>query len=261
MVGSTFKRINIQQIKNFTIPMPSPFEQQAIAEALSDVDALISALDRLIAKKRAIKQGAMQELLRPKDTWVTESIGALFHLSTGSSKSKVLSHAGRFVVMDMGSVSSVGTILASKRTDYDGDILILGDLVMPKDDIGGGQIIGKVAFIDRDTEYVLGDHVYRLQKTQSQIDTLFFYHLINSSFVNSELKKKVAGSAQLGLGRKSVMEQSIAFPADPTEQTAIATILSDMDAEIAALERRRDKTKLLKQGMMQELLTGRIRLV
>jgi type I restriction enzyme S subunit len=74
------------------------------------------------------------------------------------------------------------------------------------------------------------------------------------------LRKKVIGSAQLGLGRKSVEEQEILFPS-PTEQTAIATILSDLDAEIAALEARRDKTRALKQGMMQELLTGKTRLV
>ena len=85
-------------------------------------------------------------------------------------------------------------------------------------------------------------------------------YVINSHKINSELRKKVIGSAQLGLGRKSVVEQEIAFPA-LEEQTAIAALLSDLDAELAALEARRDKTRALKQGMMQELLTGRTRLI
>lgn len=129
---------------------------------------------------------------------------------------------------------------------------------MPKDDIGGGRIIGKVAVIDKNAKYVLGDHVYRLRSKVD--DSTFLSYMINSYGINSALRKKVAGSAQLGLSRKSVEVQELKIPSLP-EQSSIATILSDMDAEIEALEARRDKTKSVKQGMMQELLTGRIRLV
>ncbi len=129
---------------------------------------------------------------------------------------------------------------------------------MPKDDIGGGNIVGKVGYIDSDDTYVLGDHVYRLVANKG--NSLFLSYVINGYRTNAELRKKVIGTAQLGLGRKSVDEQEIPFP-PIEEQTAIATVLSDMDAELAALEARRDKTRALKQGMMQELLTGRIRLV
>ncbi len=91
-------------------------------------------------------------------------------------------------------------------------------------------------------------------------DPLFLSYVINGYQTNNALRKKVIGSAQLGLGRKSAEEQEIPFPL-LCEQTAIAEVLSDMDAELAALEQRRDKTRALKQGMMQELLTGRTRLV
>jgi len=148
--------------------------------------------------------------------------------------------------------------MVSKPTNYSGDFLNTGDLVMPKDDIGGGNIIGRVGYIDANDTYVLGDHVYRLSANIG--DSLFLSYVINSHRINSDLRKKVIGSAQLGLGRKSVIEQEVEFP-PLLEQTAIAAILSDMDTEIASLEQKRDKTRLMKQGMMQELLTGRIRLV
>jgi type I restriction enzyme S subunit len=95
---------------------------------------------------------------------------------------------------------------------------------------------------------------------QRRGDPRFLAYIINSHTTNRALRKKVIGSAQLGLGRRSVEEQEIPFP-QTVEQTAIADVLSDMDAELAGLEERREKTRALKQGMMQELLTGKTRLV
>jgi type I restriction enzyme S subunit len=104
----------------------------------------------------------------------------------------------------------------------------------------------------------MGDHVYRL--TANLGNPLFLSYVINAYRTNTALRKKVIGSAQLGLGRKSVDEQEMPFPPHD-EQNAIASVLSDMDAEIAALETKLAKARQVKQGMMQELLTGRIRLV
>ncbi|MDB4432021.1 restriction endonuclease subunit S [Akkermansiaceae bacterium] len=260
--------ISQAQIENFVAPMPTKAEQEAIAEALSDADALIESLEQLIAKKRQIKQGAMQELLTGKKRlpgfsgeWEVKTLGSLFTLSAGRSKSNALSGGEGFIVMDMGSVSSDGATIASKRTASADDLLDTGDLVMPKDDIGGGNIIGRVAYIDRNHAYVLGDHVYRLRRMDNRVEPKFFYYLINSAHVNRSLRTKVAGSAQLGLGRKPVLEELLHFASNEDEQTAIATILSDMDAEIAALETKLAKARQVKQGMMQELLTGNIRLI
>ena len=256
--------INGKEYGELQLPLPSLIEQRAIAEALSDVDGLLNALEALIAKKRAIKQATMQQLLTGRTrlpgfsgAWETKRLGEIFSIFAGSSKSQYILQIGRYFVVDMGSVGTEGQLITTKQTDYEGDFLKEGDLVMPKDDIGGGKIIGKVAYIDADDLYVLGDHVYALRLTEGF--PKYFSYLINRYETNSSLKSKVGGSAQLGLSRKAVEEQEVPIPTYE-EQRAIASILSDIDAEIAALEQRRDKTRAIKQGMMQQLLTGRVRL-
>ena len=257
--------LSLNQIGDIAIPMPPILEQRAIATAMSDVDTLLAKLDQLIAKKRDLKQATMQQLLTGETrlpgfggAWEVKRLGDVFSIFAGKSKSSYVTAGGRYWVVDMGSVSTDGKLVVSKATNYYGDFLNIGDLVMPKDDIGGGGIIGRVGYIDSAETYVLGDHVYCLRVNRG--NPLFLSYVINGYRINSELRKKVIGTAQLGLGRKSVDEQEVPFP-PLDEQTAIATVLSDMDAELAALEARRDKTRALKQGMMQELLTGRIRLV
>lgn len=264
-VGSTMVNLNQGVLHGLKIQFPPLPEQRAIAAALSDTAALLSSLDRLLAKKRDIKQAVMQQLLTGKQRlsgfrgeWEAKRLGELFDITTGSSKTKYIKKGGRYLIVDMGSVSVQGKLIASKPTDYSGDFLKRGDLVMPKDDIGGGNIIGKAAYIDEDDRYILSDHIYALKIRPG--NSLFLSHVINGNATNSALRKKVSGSAQLGLGRKSVEEQLVPFP-ELAEQTAIAAVLSDMDAEIDALQERRDKTRAVKQGMMQELLTGRTRLV
>lgn len=262
-------KLALTRIRKFQLPLPSDkAEQTAISTVLSDTDRLISVLEKFIAKKRNIKQGAMQELLTGKKRlpgfsrkWGMKKLGDVFLLSATCSKTKFIDEGGNYLIMDMGSVSSSGQMIASKKTFLSTNLLKIGDLVMPKDDIGGGNIIGKVAYINQDNKYVLGDHVYKLTVKTSEADTLFFSYLINSYVVNSKLRKKVAGSAQLGLGRKSVEEQDVKIPDEKTEQTAIAQVLSDMDVEIKRLEQKLAKYRMLKQGMMQELLTGKTRLI
>ena len=257
--------INGQEYGTLLLPLPGPAEQRAIAEALSDVDGLLGALEALIAKKRAIKQAAMQQLLTGKTRlpgfsgeWETKRVGDIFAIRVGSSKSQYIVHGGSYLIVDMGSVAPDGRLIAAKNTNQAGDFLLKGELVMPKDDIGSGKIIGKVAYIDANGLYVLGDHIYALRLKQGQ--PRFFSYLINHYETNSSLRSKVGGSAQLGLQRKAVEEQGVPVPT-LEEQVAISAFLSDMDAEIAALEQRRDKTRAVKQGMMQQLLTGRVRLV
>jgi type I restriction enzyme, S subunit len=262
LTGTTIRNLSLRSIRETPIPIPpTKAEQTAIATALSDADALIQSLEKLIAKKRLIKQGAMQKLLKPKGGWVVKKLGDCFKLSAGKSKSGYIDKSGLFIIMDMGSVSTEGKIIPNKRSNKMQDILDYGDLIMPKDDIGGGNIIGKVAFIDRRNKYILGDHVYRLRKCDENVNPLFFHYLINSIYVNYYLKKKVSGSAQLGIGRRSVEEQEVIIPKLINEQSNIAVILSDMDAEIDILKSKLEKYKQIKQGMMQNLLTGKIRLV
>lgn len=265
MAGSTHQTIYMPTFRKLLIPLPPLREQLAIAAALSDVDALLEGLDRLIAKKRDLKQAAMQQLLTGETRlpgfggeWETKRLGELFSLRIGSSKSRYIVQGGRYLVVDMGAVARDGRLIASKRTEYRDDFLIRGDLVMPKDDIGGGNIIGKIAFIDENDRYILGDHVYALRLVEGE--SQFFAYMINAYEVNRSLRSKAAGSAQLGLSRKAVLEQEVLVPGI-AEQKAIARALSDMDADIDVLDQRRAKTADLKQAMMQELLTGRTRLV
>ena len=264
-VGTTMINLNQGTLAGLKIQLPPLPEQRAIATALSDVDGLLGGLDRLIAKKRDLKKAAMQQLLTGQTRfpgfhgeWEVKRLGNAFTITAGKSKSAYVVEYGDFWVCDMGSVSIEGRLIVSKRTNYRSDFLKQGDLIMPKDDIGGGNIIGKVGYIDADGTYILGDHVYCLRALEG--DPRFLAYVINSHHVNSELRTKVIGSAQLGLGRKSVNEQQIQFPPLP-EQTAIASVLTEMDGELAALERRREKTRALKQAMMQELLTGKTRLI
>jgi type I restriction enzyme S subunit len=259
---SSVDSVRREMIAEMKLPFPKQIsEQNAIADALSNIDELISQTEKLIDKKKAIKLGVMQELLKPKEYWVTKKLGDIFKLSASSSKSNYIVNGGKYIIMDMGAVSSNGTILKTKRTDYNSDILSFGDLVMPKDDIGGGNIIGKVGFIDKDDSYILGDHVYKLQVNTASIDSLYFYYLINSVYVNKYLRSKASGSAQLGLGRKSVLEQELVFPESRIEQTYTAEIIYEMDQAILVLENKSQKLKYQKQGMMQALLTGKIRLL
>ena len=257
--------INGQEYFTFRIPLPHLSEQRAIAEALADVDGLLVALEALIAKKRAVKQATMQQLLTGKirlpgfvGAWETKRIGDMFSIRVGASKRQHIVDGGSYLIVDMGSVAADGRLIAYKRTDYDEDFLEKGELVMPKDDIGGGKIIGKVAYIDAEDLYVLGDHVYSLRLKSGY--PRFYSYLINRHDTNSSLRSKVGGSAQLGLARKAVADQEVPVPT-VDEQAYIAAVLYDIDTEITALERRREKTLAVKLGMMQLLLTGRVRLV
>jgi type I restriction enzyme S subunit len=189
-IGSSQRALTIVVLKDVQIAVPPLHEQRAIAAVLSDVDALISALDKLIAKKRAVKTAAMQQLLTGKQRlpgfsgeWEVKSLGEVCSISVGKSKSKYINGGGRYLIVDMGSVSTTGKLISTKRTDYKDDFLNLGDLVMPKDDIGGGNIIGKVAYIDEDNRYVLGDHVYVLKARLGS--SLFLSYVINGHDINS----------------------------------------------------------------------------
>lgn len=258
--------INGKQYATLPIPLPpTVLEQEKIAEAVNSVEILNESLKRLIEKKQDIKQGTMQKLLTGKtrlpgfyEEWESDTLGNIFQIWTGSSKSKLFSENGLNYVVDMGSVSRNGELLVSKKTNFSSDFLLRGDLIMPKDDIGVGLIIGRTAFIDSNYKYILSDHLYAMRCKKG--DSKFFHYMINSHRINCELRVKCVGTAQLGLGLDSVRNQIISFPR-LNEQQAIAEILSDMDAEISALEQRLEKAKAIKQGMMQQLLTGRIRLV
>jgi type I restriction enzyme S subunit len=251
MVGSTFKRANVLQIRNFTIPMPAPSEQQAIAEALSDANALIESLDQLIAKKHQIKQGTMQELLTGKrrlpgfsGAWVVKRLGEVANIKTGgrNNQDKVEDGAYPFFVR-----SSTVERINSFSHDCEA-ILIPGE---------GG--IGSIF------HYIFGkfdvhQRVYAITRFTNETSGKFIYFYMATKFGAHAMENSVKATVD-SLRLPTFLDFEITMPPTLAEQTAIATVLSDMDTELAALEVRLAKAQQIKQGMMQELLTGRIRLL
>ncbi len=259
--------LNKNILLNVNIAMPSLPEQQKIAEVLTDLDDLIAELEKVRDKKQAIKIGAMQELLTGKrrlpgfnKPWKEVELGEIGRFDTSSGKSAYQDIFGKYLIVDMGAVSSDGKLIANKYMNYAQDFLKYGELVMPKDDIGGGLIIGKTAVIPEDNRYILGDHVFKITVADSE-NPYFISAAINSDAVSKEIHKLVTGSAQLGLAKSNIKQVVLKVPKEKAEQTAIANILSDMDDEISAINDKINKYKQIKAGVADELLSGRIRLI
>ena len=265
--GGIVSRLYNKDIVNLKISIPSLLEQQKIAEVLTDLDDLIVELEKLRDKKQAIKIGAMQELLTGKrrlpgfnKPWKEVELGEIGRFDTSSGKSAYQDTFGKYLIVDMGAVSSDGKLIANKYMNYAQDFLKYGELVMPKDDIGGGLIIGKTAVIPEDNRYILGDHVFKITVADSE-NPYFISAAINSDAVSKEIHKLVTGSAQLGLAKSNIKQVVLKVPKEKAEQTAIANILSDMDGEISAINDKINKYKQIKAGVADELLSGRIRLI
>ena len=252
--------VNKTQFGETLVPIPpTKSEQTAISTALSDADALITSLEKLIEKKRAIKQGAMQELLKPKEGWEVKKLGEIAEVVGGGTPSTFVSEYWNgtinwFTPTEIGTkkysfesqrkltkkgfsncsakMLPVGTILLTSRAGI-GDLSILT--------IEGCTNQGFQSLISKDG--YSNEYIYYLMLT-----------------LKNELLQNASGSTFLEISPNKIKQIEISI-SDYEEQTRIATILSDIDAEITALEQKLAKYKQIKQGMMQELLTGRIRLV
>lgn len=256
-------KLALTRIRQFAIPLPpTTAEQEAIAGALSDADALIESLEKVIAKKRLIKQGAMQELLTGKrrlpgfeGQWRAMRFGdvaaqrqervdprrggtpafcvELEHIQRGTGQLSGSSQAGE--ESSLKSIFRVGDVLFGKLRAY----------------------LRKYWLADR--EGLCSTEIWVLAANRRLVVPEFLYHVVSTDkFV--ETASTAYGTHMPRSDWDLVRNHELSIPTLP-EQTAIATVLSDMDAEIAALEARLAKARQLKQGMMQELLTGRIRLV
>src|ERR1017187_1389866 len=267
--GNGQPNLNTDLIGRFKFPLPpTKFEQEAIAGTLSDADALIEALEQLIAKKRHIKQGAMQELLCPKDGWVEKRLGDTCDLKArigwqGLTTAEYLASGDYCLVT--GTDFKNGYIdwdncLYVEETPYKQDKNIQlrqHDVLVTKD-----GSIGKVALVSHlGKPATLNSGVFVIRPIEGAFHSMFFYYLLCSNVFSEFLRQLSAGSTISHLYKKDFFNFFYRTPAAITEQTAIAAVLSDMDAEIAALEAKLAKARQIKQGMMHNLLTGRIRLV
>lgn len=254
--GNTIKTIGLPYFKELTIPLPKADEQKRIASALSDMDALIIGLDRLISKKRDIQQATMQQLVTGQcrlpgfsGVWEIKQLGDIVELIMGQSpsSSNYNRHGDGLPLIqgnaDIADRITIKRIFTTELTKLGkcGDILL--SVRAP---------VGEVARAAFDV--CLGRGVCAIRGGSE-----FLYHYLIS--IESSWARLSKGSTFDSINSAELRTLELRLPPSQEEQSAIATILSDMDSELAALETRRDKARQLKQGMMQELLTGRIRLV
>ena len=248
-------------------------EQRAIAEALSDMDGLIAALDKKIAKKRLLKQGAMQQLLTGKkrlpgftDEWVEKPIRLLCKLYgrigfRGYTKADLV-HKGEGAITFSPSDIHEQVIsytncdyISWRKYDESPEIQVFnGDIIFCKT-----ASIGKCAIITNLPEKATINPQFVVLKDFKCNNEWLYYSIIDRKF-QTVVSGITGGSTIPTMSQEKLYEQTLLCPPTIEEQQAIATILSDMDKEIADLEAQRDKYRLLKSGMMQKLLTGQIRL-
>lgn len=265
--GSTMKHLNITAMQYLSLPKPPLPEQRAIAEALSDVDALIAALDKLIAKKRDIKQATMQELLTGKThlpgfsgVWEVKRLGEITSRYTnGGTPSTLVPEYWTGHIPWITGADVVGQRVANIRRFITHDAVASSSTnVVDKGDllVVSRTGVGKLAVAPFDIAISQDLTGVKLVK-ELALTAFVFMYFDHKRFLLTNLNQ---GTSIAGITRDVLADVAISLPS-LDEQSAIASFISDMDAEITALEERRDKTYMLKQGMMQELLTGRIRLV
>ena len=293
--------INLEKLNPYKLCVPPKEEQTAIANALSDVDALLTELEKLIAKKQAIKTATMQQLLtgktrlpqyatytegekqgQPKGTkpselgeipedWKVQTVDEQLKLLTdfeanGSFESVAQNvsikdndgYAWYVRATDLENSSSLSKVkyVDAKSYSFLKKTSLYGDELL----ITKRGEIGKVYFFEMKTEHAtLAPNMYLL-KLNENVCGKFLYYFFKSDIGQKLLKKNNASTSLGALYKDDVKSMLIALPSELEEQTAISTILSDMDNEIQTLEQRLAKTRQIKQGMMQQLLTGRTRL-
>lgn len=251
LTGSTIKNLGLGTIRVTPIPLPpTKAEQTAIATALSDMDALIEAQGKLIAKKRAIKQGAMQELLKPKEGWevktleeITDCLDNLRVPLNEEQRSKM-----------KGDIPYCG---ANGIVDYVNDYVIDDKIILIAEDGGYfDEYLTRPIAYQMEGKCWVNNHAHILKAKKGQDQDFIFYSLVHKNILSF-----LASGTRAKLNKSQMYRIEIYVPATEAEQTSIACILSDMDTEIDQLENQLAKNRQVKVGMMQELLTGKKRLI
>lgn len=269
---TSIAHLGARRFERLHLPWPQrESEQRAIAEVLSDGDRLLAALEALIAKKRAVKQAAMQQLLTGKTRlsgfsgdWETKRLGEVGHFLKGSGVKRDDSQSGPLACVRYGEIYTTHhdyvrqfNSWISPKVAATATRLVYGDLLFA----GSGETkeeIGKcVALVICAEAYAGGDIVIL---RPSNVDPLFLGYALNMPDAARQKASFGQGDAVVHISAAALAQVSLSLPSRD-EQSAIAAVLFDVDAEISALEARRDKARAVKHGMMQQLLTGRMRLV
>lgn len=274
--------VSCLDLAKFYVAYPPPPEQRAIAEALSDVDGLLGGLDRLIAKKRDLKQAAMQQLLTGQTRlpgfhgeWPEKTFAELFSFSGGYSASRDQLSAEGHCYLHYGEIHGATKTTIDTRADYPNipkldipltrvaskSLLEDGDVVFvdaSEDDDGTSR---HVVVLNKDNKpFISGLHTIVAKSKTDELAHIYRRYCFQTAAIRQQFLFYAVGTKVSGISKTNIAKLKMPVPSVP-EQTAIASVLTEMDAELAGLEQRREKTRALKQAMMQELLTGRIRLV
>ena len=279
--GTAQKQFNISDAIDFIYPVPPFPEQKTIAQTLSDVDALIAALDKHIAKKRNIKTGTMQQLLTGKtrlpgfgegkgykktevgvipEDWKISHISnlTLSHKQGYYTKEKYVVNGTRLVrITDLYNPKidyESMPMLSISDKDFEQYKIAIGDFLFAR-----SGAIGRYGIVKDKINAIFGSYIIRFNFKTDRLLNDFFGYLFETKIIFNQLLSITQGSSNININAGNIKSLKIALPSI-TEQQALAQVLSDMDKEITALEKRRAKTQAIKQGMMQELLTGRTRL-
>lgn len=273
--GATINQITNGDFKIVKIALPTSNDEEiAIASSLSNVDKLISSLEKLITKKKAIKQGAMQELLTGKrrlpgfsGEWETRTLHEISNEMVdgpfGSNlKTEHYTTERQVRIIQISNIGEAGWNNANvKYTTFIHAAELQRCIVQP-----GSILIAKMmpagrAIIcpDNEKSYILGSDVVKVVPNSS-VDSRYLVYATKSRFYLDQIADDTQGSTRARTSVSKLRKTAILFP-EKDEQIAIADILSEMDMEIAALEGKIAKYRQIKQGMMQQLLTGKIRLV
>jgi type I restriction enzyme, S subunit len=270
---SSVDSVRMDMIACMPVPVPpTEAEQRAIAAALGDADALVGGLDRLIAKKRDLKQAAMQQLLTGQTRlpgfhgeWEVRRLGEVADVKTGPFGSSLhesdyvqdgtpiitVEHLGEFGVEHF-NLPLVSDLDRRRLQAYS---LAEGDIVFSR--VGS---VDRNALIRRaEARWLFSGRLLRVRPDSQKAYAPFLSFQFHSEQFKTLVRSVAVGQTMASLNTQILKDVYVSLPLIP-EQTAIAAVLSDIDAELSALEARRDKTRALKQGMMQELLTGRTRL-
>lgn len=264
----TIPRLYNDNLKRTLIQCPPLAEQQRIATALSDIDTLLSTLTKKIEKKKLIKQGAMQQLLTGEKRlagftgpWEEKRLEEVCCNSAYGVAAEAIPYNGIDKYIRITDISDEnGRFIPSPLTSpsfYDNHYVVQeNDLLIART----GASVGKTyLYVKQDGRLIFAGFLMRINITNAHSKYVFYQTQTESykKWINSESMR----SGQPGLNMQQLLSYIVAFPPSLAEQSAIATILSDMDKEIEALEAKRTKYTQVKQGMMQQLLTGKIRLV
>lgn len=284
MTGTKVTSVSRAGFVSTSVAIPPKPEQEKIAEALSDVDELLAAMTTLIEKKRAIKQGTMQELLGMRHDgfgmrnepirrlagfsgkWVEKRLGNLGKFSKGSGISRAQANTGDIPAVRYGELYTahqdyIKTFqsFVSEEVARASTRLRRGDIVFACSGETKEEIGKNAAFIGDEVAYAGGDLI--IFSPTDGYDSLFLSFELNTPFCALQKAAAGQGDAVVHIRQNALAKLVVCTPPTLAEQKAIAAVLSDMDVEIAALEAKRAKYERIKQGMMQELLTGKVRLV